>query len=92
MAFQRKKCNLTLLCLISYDACFMLSYSKPFKGGVDLADVTKSSRSFGSRGSESIECPVDIDDYMVAPSVFPENDDGEFIFDHVTSSRNFYII
>ena len=44
-----------------------------------MADVTKSSRSFGSRGSESIECPVDIDDYMVAPSVFPENDDGEFI-------------
>ena len=48
------------------------------KGGVGLADVTKSSRSFGGRGSEAIECPVDIDDYLVAPSVFPENDDGEF--------------
>lgn len=70
----------------------MFSNSKPFKGGVDLADVTKSSRSFGSRGSESIECPVDIDDYMVAPSVFPENDDGEFVFGHVTSSRNFCLI
>ena len=54
------------------------TFWKLLQGGVDIADVTKSSRSFGGRGSEAIECPIDIDDYMVAPSVFPENDDGEF--------------
>ena len=32
---------------------------------------------FSERGAaEVIECPVDIDDYMVAPSAFPRNSDG----------------
>ena len=50
------------------------------QGGVEHADVTKSSRSFGYGGTEVIECPIDIDDYMVAPCVFPENDDGECFY------------
>ena len=50
------------------------------KGGVGPSDTTRTSRVFSERGAvEIIECPVDIDDYMVAPSAFPKNTDGEFI-------------
>ena len=47
-----------------------------FKGGVQNADTTKSSRSFCGGDGETVECPVDIDDYMEPPCVFPRHDDG----------------
>ena len=47
-------------------------------GGVRPSDIPKASRTFPS-GSEILECPIDIDDYFVAPSVFPENSDGKFL-------------
>ena len=50
------------------------------KGGVEPSDTTRTSRIFSDRDSaEVIECPVDIDDYMVAPSAFPRHTDGEFL-------------
>ena len=45
---------------------------------MDTADTTKSSRSFSDGRSEVIECPVDIDDYLVPPCVMPANADGKF--------------
>ncbi len=51
------------------------------KGGVEPSDTTRTSRMFSDRGAaEVIECPVDINDYMVAPCAFPRNTDGEFWF------------
>ena len=54
---------------------------KPTKGGVEPADSTKSTRTFvGGTRAEVIDCPVDIDDYWVPPSVMPMCDDGKIFY------------
>lgn len=65
------------------------------KGGVEPSDTTRTSRIFSDRGAaEIIECPVDIDDYMVAPNAFPKHSDGKVLVIRslLPYNHNLYVI